>query len=232
MIDPDPEFANPPTEPCLTEAARMLRDGLWIEQVTPAEAAQASERTVKWIEGVLDGTVHPTLDELELTLNAIGLEMRIHPYPADEKCHIRHAPGVIATKIQHYREVDLRVDGETIIQRSPPQPGVTRRQFSAGPKRQDGGGSAAILTALCLGSTISTRVSITPKKFARKAKISQTQLDELLSGDWTPTSVQFEKMLARNGIALHYRLEPYEYHDDELHYLWKMQQKEKANIVS
>ncbi len=203
----------------LPQTARMMADALTVERVTPAEAAQASGRSVEWVEGVAAGEIDPTLDELELALNAIGLELRCGLRPLGRRCHPPHDPVALAERIRQEREADLALFGEARIQRSPPQPGATRRLIGAGPTRRDDGGWAALLVLDRL--SLMTVPPVTPLKFAIRARIGWRRMRRLRSGAWVPTAGRLERMLNRNGAELHLRLEAYEYHDDDLHEYWR-----------
>lgn len=206
-----------PIEPEDGQAARIMTDALWIEQVTAAQAAQASGRDETWIQGVADGTVDPTLDELEVALNAIGLETRIalglpdRPWPP-----VPHDRGRVAEKIRRHRTLDMDMYGRVWIRRSPPQPGATARLFGAGPGREDGGGWAAILTRNVLHA-----LDATPKGLARCARISVQQAESLAVGQWRPRSGAFEGILAEVGVPMVIRIEEYCEDDDDEHAAWE-----------
>lgn len=208
---------SPPVEPIGAQAARIMADALWIEQVTAQEAARASGRDPTWIEGVIDGSVDPTLDELELALNAIGLETRInmglpgHPWPS-----IAHDPQRIADTIKRHRELDTEMYGQVWIRRTPPQPGATARLFGAGPGRQDGGGWAAVLLHNALHG-----LSISHSQFAHRACIPASEAQQIATGDTKPQAGAFERMLAANGVPMAIRIDIYSEDDDEEQAAWE-----------
>ena len=107
----------PPVEPVGAQAARIMADALWIEQITAEQAARASGRDPTWIEGVIDGSVDPTLDELELTLNAIGLETRISLGLPDEPWPpaVPHDKERIADTIRRHRALDTEMYAQVRI---------------------------------------------------------------------------------------------------------------------
>ena len=195
-----------PVEPVGGQAARMMSDGLWIEGLDAAGAAEAMRRPAEWVVGVAGGTIDPTLDELEVSLNAIGLETRIDINTTGplRPMHARHNREKLAEKIARHRAL-----GEVWIQRGPPQPGAKARLFSAGPGRTDGGGWAAILTRQCLW-----QIGVTVEQFAARAGIAPDAAARLASGDWKPQAGHFERILAACGVPMAIRLEEYDPHDD------------------
>ena len=207
-----------PLEPEGGQPARMMADALWIEKLTAAEAAEAMRRPAEWVQQVLSGAVDPTLDELEIALNAIGLEARISiadcgrswpPLP-------RHDREKLAAKIARHRALDEEMFGEAWIQRGPPQPGATARMFGAGPGRTDGGGWAAILTRNTLSD-----LGITAAELGSRAGIGTEKAEHLASGEWRPPAGCFERILASVGMPMSIRLEEYETHDDEHQARWE-----------
>ena len=220
---------SPPVEPVGAQAARIMADALWIEQIAAQEAARASGRDPTWIEGVIDGSVDPTLDELELALNAIGLETRInmglpgHPWPS-----IAHDPQRIADTIKRHRELDTEMYGQVWIRRTPPQPGATAHLFGAGPGRQDGGGWAAILLRDALHS-----LGISHDAFAHRAVIPPNDASQIASGDVKPKAGDFERMLAANGVPMAIRIDIYSEDDDDEHAAWEADpEKYEATIAA
>ena len=200
----------------------MMEDGLWVEKLDVDEAAMAMRRTPEWVQGVIDGTVDPTLDELELALNAIGLETRVSVERADKwLSSSMHNREKLAKDIARHRAQDLEDDMEMFgtpwVQRWPPQPGVTARMFSAGPKRTDGGGWAAIL----MGDVLQRILGVSEACAAEQAGLPETQIHQMASGEWRPTADQFEEIVASLGMHMGIRLEEYETHDDELHAMWE-----------
>ena len=215
--DPQPWPGRDPIEPLGGQAARIMEDALWIEKLTATEAAEAMRRPVEWVQGVVDGTVEPTLDELELAVNAIGLETRIGT--RDSSRHLASSAShrqMLADKIARLRDLDFEMYGETWIQRGPPQPGATARLFFVGPGRTDGGGWAAMLTRSCLSEN-----GITPKQLAARAGIPKKRADQLARGEWKPTVGEFERILAACGVPMSIRLEAYEHDDDDAHAFWE-----------
>ncbi|WP_423915731.1 hypothetical protein [Candidatus Poriferisodalis sp.] len=217
-----------PVEPTGGQAARIMADALWVEQITAEQAAQASGRDQAWVEGVVDGSVDPTLDELELTLNAIGLETRIalklpgHPWPP-----IAHDPQRIADTIKRHRELDMEMYGQTWIRREPPQPGATAHLFGAGPGRQDGGGWAAILLANVLHA-----LNISHAGFAARAGIAPQEAQQIATGHLKPPAGDFEQMLAANGVTMAIRIEYYREDDDEEHAAWQADPEEYEATIA
>ena len=216
--DPQPWPGRDPIEPQGGQAARMMADALWVEKLTAAEAAEAMRRPVEWVQGVVDGTVELTLDELELAVNAIGLETRIAINPAGPlwDMHVRHNREKLAAKIARERALDFEMYGETWIQRGPPQPGATARLFFVGPGRTDGGGWAAILTRNCLSG-----IGISAEQLAARAGIPDERAEQLASGEWMPVVAEFERILAACGVPMAIRLEAYEHDDDDAHAYWE-----------
>lgn len=206
-----------PIEPVGGHAARIMADALWIEELAPAEMAEACRRPAEWIEGVVDGSVDPTLDELELAVNAIGLETRISLGGVYGRKDLpTHDRQELADRISRYRAMDMEEYGQVWIQREPPQPGVTARQFSAGPGRTDGGGKAAVLIAFAAGG-----LQLSASEFASRTGLSDEDVTALTLGKRRPTYSEVERILAAVGIPMAVMLEEYEWHDDELHNIWK-----------
>ena len=207
-----------PVEPTGGHASQIMADALWIEQVAADEAAQASGRDTAWIQGVVDGTVDPTLDELELALNAIGLETRIglglpgEPWPPA----ISHDRERIAEKIRRHRALDMEMYGRVWIRRGPPQPGATARLFGAGPGREDGGGWAAVLVR-----NVFECLAISEYEFAQRVGTSPSEVERLVSGAGArPSAKDVEQLLARLGVPMAIRIEEYCDDDDYEHGLW------------
>ena len=210
---PGPE----PIEPLGGQAARIMEDALWIEKLSAAEAAEAMRRPVEWVQGVVDGTFEPTLDELELAVNAIDLETRIAARGGSRRLpSFAYHRQKLADKIARHRDLDLEMYGETRIQRGPPQPGATARLFGVGPGRTDGGGWAAILTRSCL-----SEIGITAQQLAARAGIPDERAEQLACGEWKPTVGEFERILAACGVPIAIRLEAYEHDDDDGHAYWE-----------
>ena len=218
-----------PVEPIGSQPARMMADALWIEQITAEDAARASGRDLAWTRGVIEGSIDPTLDELELALNAIGLGTRIslglpgHPWPS-----IAHDPQRIADTIRRHRELDMEMYGQVWIRRTPPQPGATAHLFGAGPGRQDGGGWAAILLRDALHS-----LGISHDAFAHRAVIPPNDASQIASGDVKPKAGDFERMLAANGVPMAIRIDIYSEDDDDEHAIWEADpEKYEATIAA
>ena len=209
---------SPPVEPIGAQAARIMADALWIEQVTVEEAARASERDPDWVQGAVDGAVDPTLDELELALNAIGLETRISLGLPDEPWPpaVPHDRERIADTIRRHRALDTKMYAQMWIRRTPPQPGATARLFGAGPGRQDGGGWAAILLHNALHG-----LSISHSQFAHRACIPASEAQQIATGDTKPQAGAFERMLAANGVPMAIRIDIYCEDDDEEQAMWE-----------
>ena len=219
-----------PVEPIGAQAARIMADALWIEQITVEEAARASERDPQWVQGVIDGAVDPTLDELELALNAIGLETRISLGLPDEPWPpaVPHDRKRIADTIKRHRELDTEMYGQVWIRRTPPQPGATAHLFGAGPGRQDGGGWAAILLRDALHS-----LGISHDAFAHRAVIPPNDASQIASGDVKPKAGDFERMLAANGVPMAIRIDIYSEDDDDEHAIWEADpEKYEATIAA
>ena len=110
--------------------AKVMADALWIEQVSAEEAAEACQRSVEWVEGVLAGTLDPTLDELELAVNAIGLETRIALGGVDRP---RELPVFnrqeLADKIAGHRALDIEMHASSAQALAVPT-GEAKRRFS------------------------------------------------------------------------------------------------------
>ena len=209
---------SPPVEPIGAQAARIMADALWIEQVTAGEAARACERDPDWVQGVIDGAVDPTLDELELALNAIGLETRISLGLPDEPWPpaVPHDRERIADTIRRHRALDTEMYAQMWIRRTPPQPGATARLFGAGPGRQDGGGWAAILLHNALHG-----LSISHSQFAHRACIPHSETHQIATGDTKPQAGAFERMLAANGVPMAIRIDIYCEDDNEEQAMWE-----------
>ena len=206
-----------PVDPVGGHAARMMADALWVEKLGAAEAADAMRRPAEWVQGVVDGTVDPTLDELELAVNAIGLETRVSVDATGRSWPpVAHDREKLADKIARHRALDSEMYGEAWVQRGPPQPGATARLFSAGPGRSDGGGWAAVLTRNCLFD-----VGATAEQLACRAGIGAERARGLASGEWKPAAGEFERILASAGVRMAIRLEEYETHDDEHQARWE-----------
>ena len=196
----------------------MMADGLWVEKLTAAEAAEAMRRPAEWVAGVADGTIDPTLDELEVALNAIGLETRIAINTTRPlwDMHVRHNREELADRIARNRALDEQMHGEAHVQREPPQPGAQARLYGAGPGRTDGGGWAATLTRNCL-----SEIGITAGELADRAGIAPELAAQLANGEWKPASGEFERILAAIGVPMAIRLEEYEWHDDAEQAAWE-----------
>ena len=209
---------SPPVEPVGAQAARIMADALWIEQITVEQAARACERDPQWVQGVIDGAVDPTLDELELALNAIGLETRISLGLPDEPWPpaVPHDRERIADTIRRHRELDTEMYAQVWIRRTPPQPGATARRFGAGPGRQDGGGWAAILLDNVLHG-----LGISLSQFAHRACIPASETHQIASGDTKPQAGAFERMLAANGVPMAIRIDIYCEDDDDEQAMWE-----------
>ena len=206
-----------PIEPVGGHAARIMADALWIEGLTPAEMAEACRRPAEWIEGVVDGSVDPTLDELELAVNSIGLESRLNLHlPDSPPSFPTYDRSVLAGRIALARSMDMEEYGRSWIQREPPQPGATARLFCVGEQRTDGGGAAAVYI-----SAATRRLRMTSAEFAARTGITTQEVAALISGEWRPTCMEFERILASAGVPMTIVLEEYEWHDDELHNIWK-----------
>ena len=215
-----------PVRPVGRQAAQMMTDAMRIENIDAAELAAAAGREPAWIEAVADGRIDPTLDELELAVNAVGLETRIAtliphwmpdsfwddstawPTPA----HDREA---LAERIARSRAVDSELYGETDVRRGAPQPGASARLFSAGPGRTDGGGWAAILAGNCLHA-----LRMTSREAAVSAGWDPARCNGMQSGAFKPSCDGMEAFLACNGIRMAVRLDVYDDHDDEHHAMW------------
>ena len=158
---------SPPVEPVGAQAARIMADALRIEQVTAEQAARACERDPDWVQGVIDGAVDPTLDELELALNAIGLETRVSLGLPDEPWPpaVSHDRERIADTIRRHRALDTEMYAQVWIRRTPPQPGATARLFGAGPGRQD----AADGPRSCCATHCTAWASATPSSLTEPA---------------------------------------------------------------
>ena len=167
--------------------------------------------TVSDLSALRDGAVDPTLDELELALNAIGLETRIALGLPDEPCPpaVLHDRERIADTIRRHRELDTEMYAQVWIRRTPPQPGATARLFGAGPSRQDVGGWAAILLHNALRG-----LSISHCRFAHRDCIPAGEDQQIASGDTKPQAGAFERMLAANGVPMAIRIDIY-CEDDE-----------------
>ena len=218
-----------PIKPTGGHASRIMADALWIEQLTAEEAARACRRDPAWVQGVIDGDIDPTLDELELALNAIGLETRVSlglpdvPWPP-----IAHDPQRIADTIRRHRELDMEMYGQVWIRRTPPQPGATAHLFGAGPGRQDGGGWAALLLNSVLDS-----LAISHDEFAHRAVIAPSDAAQIAAGDVKPKAGEFERMLAANGVPMAIRIDIYSDDDDDEHAMWEADpEKYEATIAS
>ena len=208
-----------PIEPTGGHASRVMADALWIEQVTAEEAAQACRREPTWVQGVIDGDVDPTLDEIELALNAIGLETRVslglpdEPWPPP----VPHDRDRIAEKIRRHRELDMEMYGNVWIRRSPPQPEASARLFGAGRGREDGGGRAAILVCNVLES-FGVRIA----DVAERVGLSSSEVERIASGAGEKPSVNaVERLLADIGVPITIRIEEYCDDDDYEHALWE-----------
>ena len=174
--------------------------------------------TREWVQGVIDGAVDPTLDELELALNAIGLETRISLGLPDEPWPpaVPHDRERIADTIRRHRALDTEMYGQMWIRRTPPQPGATARLFGAGPGRQDGGGWAAILFDNVLHG-----LGVSHAEFAHRAGIPPSDAQQIASGDIKPQTGDFERMLAANGVPMAIRIDIYCEDDDDEHAMWE-----------
>ena len=200
----------------------MMADALWIEKLGAAEAAEAMCRPAEWVQGVVDGTVDPTLDELEVAVNAIGLETRVSVDATGRSWPpVAHDREKLADRIARHRALDSEMYGEAWIQRGPPQPGATARLFSAGPGRSDGGGWAAILTRNCL-----SELGATAEQLAYRAGVGADQAGRLASGEWKPAAGEFERILASLGVRMAIRLEEYEIQDDAEQAAWEADPEE------
>ena len=212
----------PPVEPVGGWAALMLADAMWVEQVTASELAEAARRPVEWVEGVLSGEIDPTADELELVVNAIGLETRpADGIPGEEIMGkpwpwVPHDREKLAERIKRSRQADLELYGEVLLQRKPPQPDAPARLFGVGQGREDGGGKAAMIISAWL-----RRLRVSPDTFAERAGLPAERVEAAASGEWKPGIDELERMLAANGVSMAYRLEEYDSQDDEHHAMWE-----------
>ena len=196
------------------DAATMMSDAIFVEQVTAQEIADASGKSVEWVQDVAEGTTDPNFDDLEVTLNAIGLELRATLCDQKPNGSIinLHNPERLKRRIANEREADMYQFGTITLQRCPPQPNTTRRLFGVGSKRTDGGGRAALLAKRC---------NVEVEDFGNKVGLTRQKLSSLMSGAWVPTINEFKELLAKCGKVLSLRLEPYEYHDDELQMIYE-----------
>ena len=206
-----------PVEPTGGHASQIMADALWIEQVAADEAAQASGRDTAWIQGVVDGTVDPTLDELELALNAIGIETRVSlgELSSGSLAH-QYSKEALRERIAQQRELESEMYGRAWIRRTPPQPGVSARMTGAGPGRSDGGGRAASLTRRALRD-----LGVTVNVFAVRAGIDPNQAEQLTRGKWKPATGEFERICASNGLRMTIWLDEYCDDDDDEHAAWE-----------
>ena len=201
----------------------MMTDAMWVENIDAAEFAAAAEREQSWIEGVAAGSIDPTLDELELAVNAIGLETRISVFVPHWKPdwfwdrsmtwpHPAHDREALAERIARSRTVDVELYGEPDIRRGAPQPGATARLFSAGPGRTDGGGWAAILTGNCL-----LALNMDSRAASASGDWDPARCEATTNEEHKPTCDEMEAFLASNGLRMALLLEAYDDNDDEHH---------------
>ena len=199
------------------QAATVVGDALWVENLAVGEAAEAMRRPAEWVEGVAAGEVDPTLDELEVAVNAIGLETRVHVGLPDRRWPpAARSRQQVADNVAALRDHDMRAYGRIWVQRGPPQPGAEARLFSAGPGRTDGGGRAAILARNTLAS-----LGVTAGQIAARAGIAADEAAELAGGGWRPAAGEFERILAACGVPMLISLDEYDFGDDERHAAWE-----------
>ena len=204
-------------EPTGGHASQIMADALWIEQITAEEAAEASGRDAAWIQGIVDGTVDPTLDELELALNAIGLETRVSlgELSSGSLAH-KYSKEALRERIRQQRELESEMYGRAWIRRTQPQPGVSTRMAGAGPGRSDGGGRSASLTRRALRD-----LGVTVNVFSVRAGIDPNQAEQLTRGKWKPATGEFERICASNGLRTTIWLDEYCDDDDDEHAAWE-----------
>ena len=204
-------------EPTGGHASQIMADALWIEQITAEEAAEACGRDTAWIQGIVDGTVDPTLDELELALNAIGLETRVSlgELSSGSLAH-KYSKEALRERIRQQRELESEMYGRAWIRRTQPQPGVSTRMAGAGPGRSDGGGRSASLTRRALRD-----LGVTVNVFSVRAGIDPNQAEQLTRGKWKPATGEFERICASNGLRTTIWLDEYCDDDDDEHAAWE-----------